>query len=173
MARRIVIKLVPLCRIASTILAPVLLVFFWNSQEIQSFGILEEVYVIAGISGLILGILTFVTTNAEHPPCTFLCPWDVGGFIMSIVWLYIIANELMASLVAFDTILDLYPSLLALTMLSWGNSLGKYFGFISFAGVSWIQNEVFLNSDDFFWNTVVIIVVIKTFRLWKINCVIT
>ncbi|KNA12803.1 hypothetical protein SOVF_122590 [Spinacia oleracea] len=112
--------------IASAFLAPVLLAVLWNTQEDLNPLSGKLAYFIAFFSGFTFSILSFLYTNPEHPPrsSTFLFPFVFGGFFMSIIWFYIVANELVALLVSLGTIFGVNPSMLALTILAWGNSMG-------------------------------------------------
>ncbi|KAM0838528.1 hypothetical protein ACQ4PT_060904 [Festuca glaucescens] len=79
---------------------------------------------LGGIAGLVLGLLAFLTTDAEAPPAKFLSAWLAGGFVMSVAWEYVIANELLSLLVSAGLVLSVDPATLGLTVLAWGNSLG-------------------------------------------------
>ncbi|GMH13759.1 hypothetical protein Nepgr_015600 [Nepenthes gracilis] len=110
--------------VASASLAPVLLAVLSSTQE--NMGALSgRIANFIGVTaGCILGILAFMCTKSDHPPRKFLFPWVFGGFFMSIVWFYIIANELITLLLSFGVIMGINPSILALTILAWGNSVG-------------------------------------------------
>lgn len=112
------------CAVASAFFSPVLLTFLWSSADSAGHIAKQILYIIGAVVGLTLGLLALLLTRADHPPRKFLFPWVFGGFLMSIVWFYIIANELVALLVALGVILRIKPSLLALTILAWGNSMG-------------------------------------------------
>ncbi|KAF6134232.1 hypothetical protein GIB67_010031 [Kingdonia uniflora] len=109
--------------VISVTLAPVLLVALCCYQKESSKTILV-LFVSGGVVGVILGILTFVTTQSSSPPKKFLLPWLVGGFVMSVSWSYLTAQELVALLVSCGYILGISPSILGLTVLAWGNSIG-------------------------------------------------
>ncbi|XP_019151536.1 PREDICTED: cation/calcium exchanger 4-like [Ipomoea nil] len=119
--------------VASAALSPLLLAFLWNTRDNVGSPGWEIVCFIGAIVGSTLGGLAFIYTRPDHPPQRFLFPWIFGGFFMSIVWFYILANELVALLVSFGVIFGINPSLLALTVLAWGNSLGDLMANVAMA----------------------------------------
>ncbi|KAK7290677.1 hypothetical protein RIF29_05267 [Crotalaria pallida] len=111
--------------VISVTLAPVLLAAVYNThrENVSSRSCLVT-YLTAALVGIVLGNMAFVTTKSCSPPRKCLFPWLAGGFAMSVTWTYIIAEELVSLLVSLGNIIGVSPSILGLTVLAWGNSLG-------------------------------------------------
>ncbi|XP_030517397.2 cation/calcium exchanger 1 [Rhodamnia argentea] len=120
--------------IISVTLAPILLSALCNSQRDNvKFRSSTVTYLAAGLIGLVLGNLAFVTTKKSNPPKKCLFPWLAAGFLMSITWTYIIAEELVSLLVSVGIVFGVSPSILGLTVLAWGNSLGDLIANVAMA----------------------------------------
>ncbi|QHN86728.1 hypothetical protein HN51_041034 [Arachis hypogaea] len=111
--------------VISVTLAPVLLATVYNTQKenVSSRSSLVT-YLTSSLVGIILGNMACVTTKSCSPPRRCLFPWLSGGFVMSVTWTYLIAEELVSLLVSIGNIIGVSPSILGLTVLAWGNSLG-------------------------------------------------
>ncbi|VAH26669.1 cation/calcium exchanger 1-like isoform X1 [Triticum dicoccoides] len=106
--------------VAAATLSPVFLSCLWS----HATGSPLLAPLLGGIAGLFLGLLAFLGTNADAPPTKFLSAWLAGGFVMSVAWEYVIANELLSLLVSAGLVLGVDPATLGMTVLAWGNSLG-------------------------------------------------
>ncbi|KDP39643.1 hypothetical protein JCGZ_02663 [Jatropha curcas] len=121
--------------VISVTLAPFLLAAVSETQmekKMRSRSTLVA-YSIAGFIGMFLGNLAFVSTKSSNPPNKFLFPWLACGFLMSVAWTYIIAEELVSLLVSIGLVFWINPSVLGLTVLAWGNSLGDLIANVAMA----------------------------------------
>ncbi|XP_020589202.1 cation/calcium exchanger 1-like [Phalaenopsis equestris] len=119
--------------VSSMILAPNLLAILWNSRKGDMD--LEEsilVFLLAALIGMVLGIIAIKQTESSRPP-KLLLPWLTAGFLMSVVWTYLVAGELVSLLVSIGHILGISPSVLGVTVLAWGNSLGDLISNVAMA----------------------------------------
>ncbi|KAF2288153.1 hypothetical protein GH714_004693 [Hevea brasiliensis] len=121
--------------VTSVTLAPLLLAALCDTQREKKLGSRSSlvIYMTAGFIGMFLGNLAFVSTKKSSPPNKCLFLWLVGGFLMSITWTYIIAEELVSLLVSLGYVFGIDPSVLGLTVLAWGNSLGDLIANVTMA----------------------------------------
>lgn len=119
--------------VASVTFAPLLLAFLWN--RVYNGGQLSEdlIYIGSAVVGCVLGVFAFSCTRKDQPPQKMLLPWVLGGFFMSIIWFYMVANELVALLVSLGLIFRVNSAILALTVLAWGNSMGDLMSNVALA----------------------------------------
>ncbi|KAL6893592.1 hypothetical protein ACP4OV_007690 [Aristida adscensionis] len=107
--------------IASAALAPVLLAATWTSHHHSAAVLLG-----GALLGALLAALAAATTEPGSPPRgrRRRVPWLAAGFLMSVLWAYTLARELVALLVAAGIVVGIKASVLGVTVLAWGDSLG-------------------------------------------------
>jgi sodium/potassium/calcium exchanger 6 len=75
------------------------------------------------IIGLIPSIIIVLTSNRRSPP-RYHFIFVFAAFVLSILWIMIIANELVGLLQSIGIMCRISDGILAMTVLAWGNSLG-------------------------------------------------
>uniref|UniRef100_A0A663DLE5 Solute carrier family 8 member B1 n=1 Tax=Aquila chrysaetos chrysaetos TaxID=223781 RepID=A0A663DLE5_AQUCH len=82
--------------------------------------------------GSVLAVITFITTSNEEPP-KYHCVFAFLGFLASAMWINAAATELVNILRTLGVIFQLSNTVLGLTLLAWGNSIGDTFSDLTMA----------------------------------------
>ncbi|KAK8698211.1 hypothetical protein V6N13_114337 [Hibiscus sabdariffa] len=111
--------------VVSITLAPILLSILWDLQDESAklglnFNSVLVVYGIGVVVGTGLRVVAYLKTAKSSPLKSCFLPWLAGGFLMSVIWSYIVAKELVGLLISLGYILEIKYSILGLTVLAWG-----------------------------------------------------
>lgn len=153
--------------VTSVTLAPITLALIWDYYNIKNSNLMT--LKISGLIGISSGIVAFCTTEKSNPPRKCLILWLGLGFIMSITWTYILAQELISLLVSMGLILGIDNSILGLTVLAWGNSIGDLVANVAMAvrsGPDGAQLAIYGSYAGPIFNTVVGLGLSLVFSAW-------
>jgi len=116
-------------------LSPLLVLFIINLLNYQIFNISLWLYSLC--LSMLPSIYIYFYTNHSYLSLNnnnnFLILWIILSFLMCILWIYLLAKELITCLSALGNILSISPAFLGLTILAWCNSIGDLFINISVA----------------------------------------
>ena len=116
----------PLCKYeranSVNIPGPVFSVFATSVANDRLGGSSMEAWHLVLILSILLAITVGFTSRSTRPP-VYHRVFAIAGFFFSIVWIYVIANELVSVLRAFGVMFGLSNAILGLTVLAWGNLL--------------------------------------------------
>uniref|UniRef100_A0A8C1U5W5 Solute carrier family 8 member B1 n=1 Tax=Cyprinus carpio TaxID=7962 RepID=A0A8C1U5W5_CYPCA len=90
------------------------------------------VWVLVLCIGVFLSGIVFFTTTNERPP-RFHFLYSLLGFVVSALWISTVASEIVSVLHLLGVVLSLSNTVLGLTLLAWGNSIGDCFADITIA----------------------------------------
>eukprot|EP01094_Clydonella_sp_ATCC50884_P021256 TRINITY_DN4643_c0_g1_i3.p1 TRINITY_DN4643_c0_g1~~TRINITY_DN4643_c0_g1_i3.p1 ORF type:complete len:676 (+),score=186.68 TRINITY_DN4643_c0_g1_i3:204-2030(+) len=110
--------------LAFPIAAPmiVFLAYGWYDWAIDMGKHELPIWPVALAIGVVCSIVIFTTSSIKEPPAYHMV-FVVFSFVMSSVWMYLLANELMCVLRALGRILSVNNQVLGLSVVAWSNSL--------------------------------------------------
>jgi Ca2+/Na+ antiporter len=113
--------------VAHPIIDPIFVAFLFGYLGDSAGGM--PVWLLCIFISIVPAASLYLLTHHGRAPSNplFSITWTLGAFFMCIVWIYILAGELMTCLSALGTILGIPPAFLGLTVLAWGNSMGDFF----------------------------------------------
>ncbi|XP_074976295.1 mitochondrial sodium/calcium exchanger protein isoform X2 [Caretta caretta] len=82
--------------------------------------------------GAFLAAIVFCTTKNEEPP-KYHCVFTFLGFLVSALWINTVATEVVNVLRTLGVVFQLSNTVLGLTLLAWGNSIGDTFSDLTMA----------------------------------------
>ena len=111
------------CALSSIWLA----IYFWMQYDVNLFQPKTLLFMLAFISIMIItciAILRFAPTENDHMPLTYSGPIALYGFVIAATWIDFIADNLVNLLQFFGILFHIPSSILGITILAWGNSMG-------------------------------------------------
>uniref|UniRef100_A0AAR2IRD1 Sodium/calcium exchanger membrane region domain-containing protein n=1 Tax=Pygocentrus nattereri TaxID=42514 RepID=A0AAR2IRD1_PYGNA len=116
------------------ITGPLVCVLTFNSGTYGLYLIKGEfpVWLLTALIGVFLSGIVFCTTTNDHPP-RYHFLFSLLGFVVSALWISTVASEVVSVLHLLGVILRLSNTVLGLTLLAWGNSIGDCFADITIA----------------------------------------
>ncbi|TYZ60569.1 hypothetical protein PybrP1_006526 [[Pythium] brassicae (nom. inval.)] len=88
---------------------------------------LSNAYFIGAVvlgGGLVSAVVELTTTHERPPEGRRLAPFVAAAFVMSVIWIMNIADELLGVLQTLGGLLGISNSVLGVSVLAWGNSIG-------------------------------------------------
>ncbi|XP_018087759.1 solute carrier family 8 (sodium/lithium/calcium exchanger), member B1 S homeolog isoform X1 [Xenopus laevis] len=116
------------------ITTPLLCVFTMNAGTYGLYIIkgVMPVWAVLLIIGTFSAAVVFLTTTNGEPP-KYHCLFSFLGFVASALWISATATEVVNLLRTFGVIFRLSNTVLGLTLLAWGNSIGDFVSDITLA----------------------------------------
>ena len=111
-------------------------------QQTNNTVISVPVPVIAACCGLMLMVVMLLTSSQGETPFYFKGVYTLLSFLMSILWIYTIANEIVSLLSTFGHMFKINGAILGLTVLSWANSVGDLVSDVAMAKQGYPQMAV-------------------------------
>jgi len=100
-----------------------LLIFAFDPLQTAMMGSMP-VWAFVILIGFLLTLLVFFTTATNNRPPPYYPIYIFLGIFMAVIWIYVIANELVSLLSAIGKILDISDAIMGITVLAYGNSIG-------------------------------------------------
>ncbi|XP_055963221.1 mitochondrial sodium/calcium exchanger protein isoform X2 [Sorex fumeus] len=110
------------------LLSPLVVVLTLHSGTygVYEIGGLLPVWAVVVVAGTGLATVTFFATSNSEPPRLHLL-WAFLGFLTSALWINTAATEVVNILRSLGVVFRLSNTVLGLTLLAWGNSIGDVF----------------------------------------------
>ncbi|XP_022652592.1 mitochondrial sodium/calcium exchanger protein-like isoform X2 [Varroa jacobsoni] len=121
------------CRILNVlhcVTAPIAVMF--NLKSLTFYVGNVPIIVIVSTAGMVIALAVWFTSCYDKPP-PYHAAFGFAGFIVSVFWIYMLANEVVSLLKAVGIVLGLSDAFLGMTVLAWGNSVGDFISNLSVA----------------------------------------